>query len=154
MMSSSPVGSSVVPHQERPEPSFLPPEPPEPLPFTGYVGGTGAWPGEWLIERDELRRATTVKWQGSTESTYPWGHRNHIEKIIYEASDDRPDISSVQGETETSFDLNGRKLTWRALFEVRSDRIYFYYSYTRLLFENSEKIREKSWEERIRRDFQ
>lgn len=135
------------------EPSpFSPPEPSEEKKDIHSVGEL--WPGEWTTERDEVNHKTRVQWQGKSETDYPWGKETDYEHLTYDAEDAHPEITSVVGETESNFALEGRELSWRGRLSVTTDQSNFYYAYTRQLFKNGQKIKEKKWQETIPRDHQ
>src|SRR5581483_2189404 len=112
------------------------------------------WPGEWTVERDEARHQATVHWSGKDSSHYPWGTQTDAERITYKADDAHPDMSSVEGEVETTFKLKGRELQWRGHLSVTTDQKNFYYAYTRELLKDGEVVRKKTWNEVIPRDHQ
>jgi putative CocE/NonD family hydrolase len=143
----------VVPAAARPRPAFLPPAPSEPYPPAIEDSGS-AWPGTWVLERDELTGTSTVRWDGATETVYPWGRQRHRERLVYTANDSDPAVSTISGQTETSFALPGGELAWRGELSLSSDRAYFFYRYTRRLFADGALVRERAWEERVPRDFQ
>jgi hypothetical protein len=51
-------------------------------------------------------------------------------------------------------ELPGRTLTWEGVLDLKGDREFFYLNYTRRLLDGENVLREKTWEEKIRRDFQ
>jgi len=112
------------------------------------------WPGEWTVTRDEGRQKTTVLWKGKMGGEYPWGKETDLEKLTYEIEDAHPEINTILGEAETTFDLKGRVLVWSGHLSFRSDATNFYYKYTRELHRDDVLIKTKTWEETIPRDFQ
>jgi hypothetical protein len=84
---------------------------------------------------------------------YPWGSIKSWEKITHQAQDDHPDATSVADESKTTFQLGERVLTFEGIASFRSDQKYFYYTYTRRLWENGRLLREKTWEDTIPRDY-
>ena len=112
------------------------------------------WPGEWTEERDQARHQTTVHWSGKDEGHYPRGTQTDFENLTYKVDDAHPDTSSVLGEVETVFVLQGRELRWRGHLAVTTDQKNFYYSYTRELLKDGTVIRKKTWNEVIARDHQ
>ena len=142
----------VVPVHGTPAPEFSPPQPSE---ERGDIKSEGfPWPGDWAVERDEVRQKTTVHWKGKDEYKYPWGTQNDFESLTYEGDDVHPEISSVRGEAESVFALKGRTLSWRGHLSVTTDQKNFYYKYARELLKDGEMLKSKTWEETIPRDHQ
>jgi len=142
----------VVPAKGPPAPVFLPPEPAE---QRNDIQSTGElWPGGWTTTRDEINHKTTVNWHGKSTTEYPWGKETDYESLTYNAEDDRPDISSVQGEAKSVFELKGRVLTWQGHLSVTTDQQNFYYKYTRELSKDGTMVKQKTWEKTIPRDHQ
>jgi uncharacterized protein len=112
------------------------------------------WPGEWLVTRDEGRQKTTVLWKGKMGGQYPWGKETDLEKLAYEIDDSHPEVNTIQGEAETTFELKGRVLVWSGHLAFSSDAKDFFYKYTRELRKNGALIKTKTWEETIPRDLQ
>ncbi|MHC4484786.1 MAG: CocE/NonD family hydrolase [Planctomycetota bacterium] len=129
----------AVPHEERPRPQFLLPENVDPA----ANSGGGSFPGQWwTIQRDIVRRSTTIEWRGGNE------------RLVYSVQDDRPDLASVHGEVESWVHLDNRVLNWRGRLDVTSDLNNFYYRWERKLLLNGQPLREKVWQETIPRDHQ
>jgi hypothetical protein len=112
------------------------------------------WPGEWTVERDEAREKTTVHWKGKDGYEYPWGTQSDFESMTYEGDDAHPELCAVRGEAESVFALKGRTLVWRGHLVVTTDKTNFYYSYTRELLKDGQKLKTKTWKETIPRDHQ
>jgi hypothetical protein len=112
------------------------------------------WPGEWTVERDQVRQKTTVHWKGKDGYVYPWGTQDDFEQLTYAGDDAHPEICTVRGEAESVFKLKGRTLTWRGHLSVTTDAKYFYYKYTRELVKDGAMLKTKTWEETIPRDHQ
>jgi predicted acyl esterase len=142
----------VVPEHGVTPPAFSPPEPSEERTDVKTEGFP--WPGEWTVERDEARHRATVHWKGQEGGTYPWGKETDYENLTYEADDEHPETSSIKGEAETIFALQGRTLIWRGHLQVTTDQRNFYYQYTRELLKDGKLFKSKSWKETIARDHQ
>jgi predicted acyl esterase len=142
----------VVPVKGEAAPPFQSPEPAEKRSDIHSVGYP--WPGEWSTTRDEINRKTTVNWHGKSETEYPWGKETDYESLIYNAQDDHPEISSVQGEAKSMFELKRRVLTWQGHLSVMTDQKNFYYKYTRELLKDGAMVKQKTWEKTIPRDHQ
>ena len=117
-------------------------------------GGGELFPGSWTTLRDQANHKTTVNWHGETWEEYPWGKETDYESLVYEARDDHPETSSVQGEAKTVFELKGRALTWQGHLSVTTDQNNFYYKYTRELLKDGRMVKQKTWQETIPRDHQ
>ena len=140
----------AVPTHSDSQPSFRQPEPSDHLADVHSQGYP--WPGQYPVERDEVRQSTRVVWRGSDSSTYPWGKRTHHEQLTYEVEDDHPEVNRVQGIADSTYVLKNRTIAYRGKLEVHSDRTNFYYSYTRKVLENGRVVRQKTWQEAIPRD--
>jgi hypothetical protein len=142
----------VVPVHGATAPAF---PPLEPIEARSDMHSTGElWPGEWTTTRDEVNQKTAVHWQGKTEEQYPWGKETDYEALTYDANDAHPEISAVQGEAKSVFELKGRVLTWQGHLSVTTDQKNFYYKYVRELLKDGQTIKQKSWQETIPRDHQ
>ena len=142
----------IVPVHGAEPPAFSPPQPMEQRSDIKSEGFP--WPGEWTVERDEARQKTTVHWKGKDGYKYPWGTEDDFESLTYDGDDAHPETSSVRGEAESIFALQGRTLTWRGHLLVTTDQKKFYYMYTRELLKDGQMIRAKTWQETIPRDHQ
>ena len=142
----------IVPVQGAAAPAFIAPEPSEQR--TDIKNEGFPWPGEWTLERDEAHQKTTVHWKGKDSYEYPWGKQTDFENLTYDGDDSHPETSSVQGEAESIFALNGRTLTWRGHLLVSTDQQNFYYKYTRELLKDGSVMKTKTWQETIPRDHQ
>ncbi|MBW2541282.1 MAG: CocE/NonD family hydrolase [Deltaproteobacteria bacterium] len=146
----------VVPYEDRPAPNFLPPaEDPKLAGHRSVIDVTASGYSEvTTIERDVPRAATKVVARNAGRNEFPWGSISQDDEIVYEAQDAHPEAASVTSEMKRAVQVGGRNLVWQGVLDFRSDRENFYYTYTRRLFEEDRKIREKTWKETIPRDFQ
>jgi predicted acyl esterase len=146
----------VVPHENRPRPSFLPVEDDPTLPgFETLDAGNASGYGEVSsIERNPQTGAAKVVATNTGGTRYPWGTERYRETITHETNDNAPEKTSLKGEHRMVVELPNRTLTWEAELLFRSDLENFYYTYTRRLIENGALVREKVWTDTIRRDFQ
>jgi hypothetical protein len=148
----------VVPHEDRPRPSFLAPAEDPELPGYRSVESELSSPSGYAevstVERDLRNGMTKVVLRNGGGSEYPWGSGSFSEVITYETQDDQFETASMSSEYERIFQVEGRLLKWQGLLTFKSDLKNFYYTYTRRLFENDQLIREKSWDEVIERDYQ
>jgi len=142
----------IVPVHGQTVPPFSPAQPSDER--TDIKNEGFPFPGEWTMERDEIRHKATVHWKGKDTYDFPWGNEEDYEYLTYQADDVHPETSSVGGEAESIFKLNGRTLTWRGHLRVTTDQKNFYYKYTRELLKDSQLIKSKTWEEAIPRDHQ
>jgi len=150
----SSVTLPVIPLRGVAPPPFAPPEPIEQPDGYGNPGGDYAWPGTWSIARDENSGRSTVKWRGTTASTFPWGRSEHSEQIIYHVDDAHPESADAEGEAETIETLKDRVLTWRGHLRLGGDAKALHYRYRRELLRDGTVIRTRTWEEDIPRDLQ
>jgi len=142
----------IVPVKPTAAPAFAPPQPSEErkdIQSNGFP-----WPGAWTLERDEANHRATVHWRGKSDSTYPWGKETDYEDLTYHVDDAHPEHSTVLGEAESIFGLNGRELRWRGHLSINTDRRNFYYKYTRELLKDGQLLKQKTWEETVPRDHQ
>ncbi|MDE2218837.1 MAG: CocE/NonD family hydrolase [Gammaproteobacteria bacterium] len=144
----------IVPVHGRAPPPFAPPAAIERAPGIATPGGDYAWPGTWSISRDENSGRSTVKWRGTTASTYPWGRSDHSEQIIYHLDDAHPESADAEGEAETIQTLAGRVLTYRGRLRLSGDAHVLHYRYTRELLRDGTVVRTHTWTEDIPRDLQ
>ena len=87
-------------------------------------------------------------------SRYPWGTESYRANIEYKTSDEHLEKASVKGTHRLEVTLTKRALFGEAEFDFSSDTDNFYYRYVRRLMENGKLVREKEWEETIKRDYQ
>ncbi len=144
----------VIPTRGEAPPPFAPPEAIPQPPGFGTPGGDYAWPGTWSISRDENSGRSTVKWRGTTATTFPWGRSDHSEQIIYHVDDAHPESADAEGEAETIQTLSDRVLRYRGQLHLKSDANFLHYSYTRELLLDGNVIRTRTWNEDIPRDLQ
>jgi uncharacterized protein len=146
----------VVPHEDRPKPSFLSPEPDPTLPgFESIDVGTSSGYGE-ISSVDRNPQTGEAKVVATNESgyRYPWGTEHYNETITHRSDDRHPEATSVEGQHRTIVELPNRTLVWESRLSFRSDVQNFYYQYTRRLLQNGTLVREKIWNDTIPRDHQ
>lgn len=148
----------VVPHEDRPRPSFLPPAADPVLPgfrtledddktISGY--------GEIArVERDTARASTRVFAPSGHATAFPWGTERYSESIVHEAQDGDPAATSMRGEYSMTVTLKDRTLVWETEAEIRSDAESFHYTNKRRLLQDGKLVREKTWQDTIPRDYQ
>jgi hypothetical protein len=85
---------------------------------------------------------------------YPWGKETDLEKLTYEIEDAHPEVNTIQGEAQTTFEPKDRVLVWSGYLSFSSDAKNFCYKYTRELRKDGALFKTKTWEETIPRDFQ
>lgn len=140
-----PVHGEAAPTLAAPEPMDKPP---------GIQEGHAPWPGTWTLLRDEAGQRSTVVWQGTSATSFPWGRYDHLERLTYEIDDAHPDAARVLGDSEYNQRVAGHLLTWRGRHELSSDTHNFFYRYTRTLLRDGKVIRTKTWVDTIPRDHQ
>src|SRR5262245_35752023 len=96
----------------RPRPEFAAPEQDPQLPgFETLDAGTVSGYGESSsIDRNPQERTTRVTARNGGGARYPWGTERTEETITHEASDDRPEATSVRGDYRTTVELPDRTL--------------------------------------------
>ena len=146
----------VVPHEDRPAPSFLPPaEDPELLGYgtveSETVSGYSELEG---VQRNEERGTATVVLENRSATRYPWGVHEVDERITHQADDRNPGNTSVTGEYAITIKLPERTLQFQGILDFESDRENFTLVYTRRLKRDGELVRERVWREMFPRDFQ
>jgi hypothetical protein len=146
----------VVPYEERPAPSFLPPsEDPELPGFESLDEGTTSGYGEISsVDRNPRTGEVKVTATNGGGTRYPWGTERYRETIVHVTTDAHPESTSMEGEHRMEVELEHRTLIWEAELLFRSDLQSFYYTYTRRLLENGRLVREKAWQDTIPRDYQ
>jgi len=146
----------VVPYEDRPQPHFLAPaEDPQIEGYRTLSRGTVSGYSEiTTVERNVPNASTRVVANDSGSDAYPWGTIHHADEIVYQASDEHPEVASVTSDMKQTVEVDGRNLVWQGLLDFRSDRENFYYTYTRRLFEDERLVREKTWRETLPRDHQ
>jgi hypothetical protein len=102
-----------------------------------------------------VRGTTTYEWRGQCGFEIGSRRFESRERNTYETRDDRPALSSFEGEEVTRIRLEGgRVLRLESRLSVRSDAADFHATFTRRLFENEALLREKTWDEKVPRQFQ
>ena len=104
--------------------------------------------------RDHREKTMTLLMRNSGSTEYPWGVERFLERIRHKTHDLEPEKTSVHTDYTATVELTDRTLTWEGVLELKGDREFFYLTYTRRLLDGENVLREKSWEEKIRRDFQ
>jgi putative CocE/NonD family hydrolase len=140
----------VVPVQPRATPRFDPPG--EGVRPEGLSARDEIHPAPWEVER--LDGTSIAFWRGEDKRRFPWGRMKSVEYLRFKVSDDRPDRAAALGEGDIDVTLPGRTLTWRTRLSLRSDQERFHYRFRRILAENGQVTRERSWSESIPRDHQ
>jgi uncharacterized protein len=146
----------VIPPGDERRPAFEAPEPGPELPgyetldsgnITGYAAITS-------IERDPATGEAFGVAKNSGASRYPWGIERFEETIEHRTSDANPALTSVTGRYKLTEELEGRTLEFEQTVEFRSDEENFHLRFHRWVLEDGKRIREKTWDETIPRDFQ
>ncbi len=146
----------VVPYEPRPQPDFLlPGADPE---LAGYGIAESATVSGYAelseVVRDEETGTATVTLKNSTKSSYPWGSITNTENLVHRTNDLDPARTSFSGSYGMTFELGGRVLHVTGVIDFRSDAENFYFLYTKKFERNGVLLRERTWSETIKRDFQ
>jgi len=146
----------VVPPGKTSAPEFLPPaESPVLAGFESLDTGNASGYGEISsVDRNPQTGEVTVTATNTGGYRYPWGTETYREAIEHKTSDAHPENTSMLGTHRMEVTLKDRVLLWEAQLSFTSDANNFYYQYTRKLSENGKLLREKTWTDRIPRDFQ
>lgn len=118
------------------------------------VGTNSGYAEVSAVTRDPATGVATVKLANSDGYQYPWGKVYSDEEIVHQVSDRDPAKAETTSHYQIRVELSGRSLTFEGRLRFASDVENFYYSYTRRVFENGTLLRERTWKETIRRDFQ
>jgi putative CocE/NonD family hydrolase len=89
----------------------------------------------------------------SNSSDYGWGTRTKSYNNLFSVNDDHPEAASAVSEIHEEWHVGDREIGWHTFFDFRSDLTHFHHKLRRELILNGEKIRERSWETSIPRDF-
>ncbi len=154
--SPSRVVLPVIPYEERPVPPFQAPEADPVYPgFRKLDTGNASGYGEiGSIEYNTASRSTRVEARNTGGTEYPSGTYRYLEQIAHEVGDDSPEVSSMTGDHTIELEIGGHTLVWEAELSFRSDYENFYYTYTRRLLRDGVLVRERTWEDTVRRDYQ
>ncbi len=146
----------VVPRGRRPAPSFLLPGKDSELEgYRAIEGGTSSGYSEISsVERNPQRGSTTVVARNVSGMRYPWGTEETAESIAHEVQDNHPESASVTAEYSATVQFPDHVLRWESSLAFQGDTKDFHYTYKRRLLRDENLVREKSWDETIRRDFQ
>ncbi len=85
--------------------------------------------------------------------SYPWGKIRYSERIEHKADDRHPEATGVASEVTQTITLPDRALRFEGVLDFHSDLQNFYYTYTRRLLRDGQLVRERKWNETIRRDY-
>ena len=146
----------VIPHEERPVPAF---EEPAPSPaLAGFetldAGNVTGYAEINALQRDPITGEAFGVASNSGGMRYPWGIERFEERIEHRTSDLNPAETSVHGFYALTQELEDRILRFEQDVVFRSDAENFRVIYIRRLEVDGEVVREKKWDETIRRDFQ
>jgi hypothetical protein len=139
----------VVPHEDRPAPTFADPEPSCELP--GVRGWGEMLPVRWTVQRDDSGVASAW-WRGTAGTEFGWGKVVDEEYLRYEVADLHPATASARGEARTEIHLPGRLLVLTSVLDLDGQERWLRYRFRRELRQDGILIRERSWERRFRRD--
>jgi putative CocE/NonD family hydrolase len=115
--------------------------------ITGYASIT-----EMERDPDTGEAFGTAKNTGATR--YPWGIERFEEEIEHRTSDTNPATTSVTGRYLLTQELEDRTLEFEQTVEFTSDEKNFRLKFHRWVDVDGERLREKTWDEVIPRDFQ
>lgn len=146
----------VVPPGNQRAPAFLPIVESPTLPgFESIDTGTSSGYGEVSsVDRNPQTGEVTLKATNTGATRFPWGTQTYREAIVHKTSDTHPENTAMIGTHRLEVTLPNRIILWEAELSFTSDFENFYYEYLRRVSENGEVVREKTWKDKIPRDFQ
>jgi len=146
----------VITKKENAKPDFLPVAEDSILPgYTSLESGTNSGFAEVSgVTYDTVTNTTKLTAINSGADQYPWGTISYHEKIVHSAQDQNPANASVESTYSITVSVPHRELIWEGILMFRSTKKNFYYTYTRRVSENKKLIRKKTWNEKIKRDYQ
>lgn len=128
--------------------------PPAPIARRTDISGSDyLWPGTYTTLPDKNGRSRDV-WQGSSNTSFPWGPLHRHETLTYEVDNANPADASAVGHSVYTQAVGGHVLSWHGRLTLRSDRHNFYYTYTRKLLRDGKLIIARTWQRTIPRDHQ
>lgn len=111
-------------------------------------------PGGWVGPAEIIRRQGAAETQvviSQTDSTE--NYFNTVE-VVYTLSDDDPAHAEVEGTSVIELYDGDRVTVWEGVTTIISDEKHFYYRHLRTLWQDGKQIRQKKWEETVKREFQ
>ena len=137
----------ACPPEERPAPSFQPPEVPP---------GTERPPprNKWTVTRDEMAHTVTV-FRETVQFMGQGGHSSNIEEMERRwctVNDNDPAVVKIIAEGEAKMDVASGRLVCKSNMTIDSDAEAFHISVKRELFVDDKLKYGKSWQERIPRN--
>lgn len=106
------------------------------------------------VRRDSVTGMATVRMTNSDGYRYPWGNVFSDEEIVHEVNDRDPSTAGTTSRYAIRVEVDGRSLRFEGQLRFESDLTDFHYTYTRKVYENGTLLRERTWREKIPRDFQ
>ena len=139
---------------EGPRPPATLLEPPAPVAKRSDISGSDyLWPGSYTTLPDKDGRSRVV-WQGTSNTSFPWGPLHRSEKLTYEVDNANPADSSVVGYSHYTQTVGTHVLSWRSHLALRSNQRDFFYTYKRKLLRDGRLIITHTWKRTIPRDHQ
>lgn len=106
------------------------------------------------LSRDTGKGTAALRMANEDGTQYPWGKIFGTEEITHKVNDKNPAKARLESRYTTRVELPSRVLLFEGSLIFTSDKSFFYYTYTRTVYENGTVLRTKTWKEKIRRDFQ
>lgn len=104
------------------------------------------------ITHNSLLNTTSVTATNSGADQYPWGKIAYTESIIHSTKEDFPAWAQVQSTYTTTVTLPKKTLIFTGILNFSSNSENYHYHYIRKLEENGRLVREKQWNETIKRE--
>lgn len=138
------------------QPQFDAPQPDPVLPGFATLdsGNVSGYAAITEIDRDPVTGQAVGVATNTGATRYPWGVERFEESIEHRTSDSDPGHTSVLGRYKLVQALAGRTLRFEQEVDFSSDPVNFRLTIHRRVYENDVLFREKSWDEKIPRDFQ
>ncbi|MDX1481976.1 MAG: CocE/NonD family hydrolase [Woeseiaceae bacterium] len=150
------VDLPVIPPGEETAPNFRDPAPTETLPGFETIdpGNVSGYAAITDITADaETGEAVGVA-TNSGSTRYPWGIERFEERIEHRTDDTNPADTSVAGSYALTQELDDRTLRFEQDVRFESDERDFYLRIDRRVLVDGQLFKEKTWSEKIARDYQ
>jgi hypothetical protein len=105
-------------------------------------------------QKRDLNSTVSVDWKGARSLEFQGGRYRGFIRDYYDTNDKNPALSTYHGERGRWIEIEGRIVDLRSNVDILSDETNFTIVYRRQLFENGKLVRQREWEETIKRDFQ
>ena len=108
------------------------------------------WIGPVSLQRNETIGQSIMQYS----ITYREAYGTDSIRVKYTVLDDHPAGATVEASEKIERQIRGKTAVWTGETRITGDSTHFHYTHTRTLSYGGERIRQKQWKEKIRRDFQ